>query len=499
MKRQPNRNLLDFRGRPTQVPRVLTASRILLCILSALCGCAREPGILVNIASWPDGVERIRVRPTLAGSLGTDIYVGREQSRFVVRLPVGSPGTVQLDAVGLDGVDCKLAHGRLMEHVPADSNYFVERTLELSTLSPRECIFDRAARFDVDLGPSSVAVADVNNDQKQDLVVAGYSRSGVYLLLGNGRGSFGMPAKFSLGKDPNGKDQEGPLSIVAGDFNGDLRTDVATANYVSGGVSVLFGNKLGALEPVTAIAIGDATLPSSIVKGDWNGDGKLDLAVANYGGHSFSLLRGDGNRGFLLDSTFCVSGSAPCDVVRPYSLAVADLDGDQRSDLVVTGYVARNVSMFLGNGVGAFGTASPFPVGLNPEGIAVGDFNGDGRPDLVTANSGTNDVTVLLNGKFADARNAAVGAAPISIVVADFNGDQKLDVVVANFGTQAVPGNQISVLLGNGQGGFGPATQFAVAAFPQAVAIGDFNGDGRPDLVVANNGDSSISILLNQF
>ncbi len=472
---------------------------VFVCLLVFSLSCGREPGILVNIAEWPDGVERIRVRPTLAGSPGTDIYLTKDQSRFVVRLPVGSQGEVQLDAVGLDGVDCKLARGRLSEPEAPSAGQVVDRTLELSPFSPRECIFGSAARFDVDLGPSSVAVADFNNDQRQDLVVAGYSRSGVYLLLGNGRGSFGMPAKFSLGKDANGKDQTGPLSIVVGDWNGDLRTDVATANYTSGGVSVLFGNTLGALEPVTAIAIGDTTFPSSIVTGDWNGDRKLDLAVANHGGNTISLFEGDDNRGFTLSRTFCVGRLAPCADLRPYTLAVVDLDGDQKSDLVVTGYLGHNVSMFLGNGTGSFGAASSFPVGSYPEGIAVGDFNGDGRPDLVTANSGTNDVTLLLNGTFAEAKNAVVGAAPISVVVADFNEDQKLDVAVANFGTTAVPGKEVSVLLGNGQGGFGPATQFTVASHPQAVAVGDFDEDGKPDLAVVNNGDGSVSILLNRF
>jgi len=480
-----------------------------LCLLLFTVACDREPGILVNIAMWPDGVGRIRVRPTLGGSLGTDIYVGRDQSRFVVRLPVGTQGTVQLDADGFDDVDCKVASGSLTEQVPAGSGYFVERTLELVPKLQRECIFAPEVRYGVGSQPSSVAVADFNGDQNLDLVVANYGNTNVGLLLGDGHGVFGSATNSPMGI--------GPLFVVAGDLNGDQKPDVATANFVEHDVSVRLGTFLGGLSALTNIPIivplkdMGMPAPSSIAIGELNGDGIPDLVITKHLSNEISVLRGDGLGGFRLDSTFCASEMSPCEPTRPYTVAVTDLDGDQKSDLVFTNYTTGDLRVLRGNGSGGFSWAGSYRVGDYPEGIAVADLNRDGRPDLITANSGSNTVSVLLNLPGGLAPPPApvgpfpVGIGPISIAIADFNGDQKLDLAVANYGTPAVHGQDISVLLGNGVGGFGSAMSFPVGFRPQSVAIGDFNRDGRPDLAVANSeadpgkSVSSVSILLNRF
>src|SRR3989442_975233 len=128
-----------------------------------------------------------------------------------------------------------------------------------------------------------------------------------------------------------------------------------------------------------------------------------------------------------------------------------------------------------------------FAVGPNPRPVAVGDFNGDGRPDLAVANNYSNDVSVLLgngDGTFQPAQSYVVGNYPGSVAVGDFNGDGRPDLAVTN-----AISNTVSVLLGNGDGTFQPAQSFAAGLNPYSVAVGDFNGDGRPDLATVINGD----------
>src|SRR6266536_995671 len=179
----------------------------------------------------------------------------------------------------------------------------------------------------------------------------------------------------------------------------------------------------------------------------------------------------------------------------PSSVAAGDFNGDGRQDLAVANTFSNNVSILLGNGNGTFGAATNFAAGNGPLSVAVGDFNGDGRQDLAVVNRLSTNVSILLgngNGTFGAATNFAVGNGPLSVVLGDFNGDGRQDLAVANQFSA-----NVSILLGNGNGTFGAATNFAGGTGPLSVAVGDFNGDGRQDLAVANQFSDNVAILLN--
>ncbi|HKV61586.1 MAG TPA: VCBS repeat-containing protein, partial [Candidatus Acidoferrum sp.] len=172
----------------------------------------------------------------------------------------------------------------------------------------------------------------------------------------------------------------------------------------------------------------------------------------------------------------------------PAAVALGDFNGDGRVDLVVADWGPPGVSILLNNSDGTFQTAHSFIAGTNPSSVAVGDFNGDGKLDLAISNWGSNNVSVLLgngDGTFQAAVSFAAGSSPRSVAVADFNHDGKLDIVVANWGCsgfQSCPASNVSVLLGNGDGTFQAVRNFPVGEAPVSVAVGDFNGDGIPDL-----------------
>ena len=290
--------------------------------------------------------------------------------------------------------------------------------------------------------------------------------------------SFKTPVNFAItGIAPN--------SVALGDFNGDGKQDLAVANQSSGNVSILLGNGNGSFGAATNFAAGFGSI--SVAAGDFNGDGKQDLAVANANSNNVSILLGNGNGSFGSPINIPVGSN-------PNSVAVGDFNGDGRQDLAVANFNSGNVSILLGNGNGSFGTATNFVVGSGPTSVAVGDFNGDERQDLAVANANSNNVSILLGngaGSFGAVTNFAVGSSPNSVTVGDFNGDGRQDLAVANFNS----GN-VSILLGNGAGSFGTATNFVVGSGPTSVAVGDFNGDGRRDLAVANFNSDSVSILL---
>ncbi len=340
----------------------------------------------------------------------------------------------------------------------------------------------------VGTNPDSVAVGDFNGDGIQDLAVSNYGGNNVTILLGDGSGGFSpaMGSPFAAGS--------GPRSVAVGDFNADGIQDLAVTSPSSNNVTILLGSGSGGFSAATGSPFPAGAGPVSLAVGDFNGDGIPDLATADYSSNSVTVLLGNGSGGFsaALGSPFPVG-------TNPESVAVGDFNGDGIPDLATANYASNNVTLLLGNGLGGFSAApeSPFFVGSTPASMAVGDFNGDGLPDLATASLSDDRVTVLLgngSGSFSAAAGSpfAVGIGPLSLAVGDFNGDGIQDLATADFAS-----NNVTVLLGNASGSFSAATgsPFAVGASPAYVAVGDFNGDGRTDLVAATDGNN-LTLLL---
>ena len=268
--------------------------------------------------------------------------------------------------------------------------------------------------------------------------------------------------------------------IAAADFNGDHKLDVVTIDNFGNDIQVWLGNGDGTFQNPITIAVGAG--PTDLAIGDFNGDGIPDIAVVNDTYPStISILLGKGNGTFQASVNRSVTGNA----IR--SLAAADFNGDGKLDLAVTSQVVglpTGLYVTLGNGDGTFQVPPDYPVGQNPDFVAIGDVNGDGRPDIVVTSNASNTVSVLLgkaNGTFAAAVNYPVGSGPSSVAIADFNGDGKPDLAVSNLGDLTV-----SILLGNGDGTFRAQKKTSVTLGAESLAAGDFNKDGKQDLAVVS-------------
>ena len=342
--------------------------------------------------------------------------------------------------------------------------------------------FRAAANYSVGISPFSIAVSDFNGDGKPDLAVANSISGDVSVLLGKGDGTFQAAVNYVAGIYP--------VSVAVGDFNDDGSPDLVVANEESDNVSVLLGKGDGTFQSAVNYCAGAG--PRSVAVGDFNKDGKTDLIVANWFSHHVSMLVGRG------DGTFQSAVNYPAGS-SPVSVSVADFNGDGKLDLAVANvgwaqdYPESGISVLPGVGDGTFQSAiRTGAAGLIPGPMAVGDFNGDGRVDAAVVERRSASVSVLLgkgDATFQTAVNYSVSGSPISIVAADFDGDGKPDLAVANQNSTNSPGlGNVSILLGRGDGTFLTSINYGVGTNPVSIAAADFNGDGKPDLVVANGG-----------
>ena len=502
-----------------------------------------QPATSVQVGSGPDAIAIGKF--TSSGHM--DIAVANQQSGDVSILLGNGDGTFQpAVSYSIGGQPTAIVAGDFDQNgtldlavADADSGGGAGSVVILSGVG--DGTFVAGSPITVGVDPSAIVAGHFGGDAALDLAVANRNADSsntslgggsVSILRGDGHGGFAAAADYAVGDQPT--------SIAVGDINGDGQLDLAVANAGGDDISLLFGNAGASFQPEQRLDLraegpvqNAGSFTSAVTLGDFNGDGRLDVALANSIDSRVLIAAGNGNGGFAAASSITVSG-------QPSALVAADFLGNHRLDFATANGFGSTVSVRLGLGDGTFQTLQGAAIGSGPNGIVATDFNadgqvdlattsstggsallgmgdgtfqpqsffatgsltavaaadlnGDGRPDLVSANGSAGTISVqfgLGDGTFAAPVEYAAGDAPFAIAIGDLNGDGRPDIVTANFLS-----NTVSVLLNNGNGTFSEAGQFDVGQGPQSIAIGDFDGDGRMDIAVANHLSGDVSILL---
>jgi hypothetical protein len=370
--------------------------------------------------------------------------------------------------------------------------------------------FDGNVDFGTGNNPYAVAIADIDGDGKPDIVAVNATSNTVSVLQNNSSGSSIGSASFK-GKMDFSVDAN-PSAISIGDVDGDGRPDVVVAYQLGKQVSVLLNNSSpGAVSFLAKTDFSCRGNSSAVAIGDIDRDGKPDIVVANFLNNNVSVLKNSTAGGGL-------SFAGPVDFVTgnaPGSLCISDLDGDGKADLVVGNYASNTVSVLQNqsaNGTidaSTFGGKVDLPLGGAPTGLFAGDIDGDGKPDIVVSNynASRNAVTILQNNSsgpgslgstsFASGVDFTTGNQPVAVGMADLDGDGKVDMVTADYNS-----NSVTVLRNTSSGSISVSslvskTDFTTGNTPYGLAVGDLDGDSKPDIVSVNDAAGTLSVLHN--
>lgn len=348
----------------------------------------------------------------------------------------------------------------------------------------------------------SIVAVDLNGDGNLDLVANGLLQNEVYALLGNGDGTF-QPSQQDAGDGNNTAYPtqaypvaDAPAYLAVGDFNRDGKPDLAVTEYQGGSVALLINNTLPTPQPggdsfaaPVAVSGGNGNMADSVAVQDFNRDGKQDVAIAYLEDNTVGILLNQG-AGTFGTATFYPVGH------QPYAVTSGDLNGDGYPDLVTANTADGTVSVLLNkgtSGAGTFASAVTYSVGHDPFQVAIGDLNGDGIPDLAVANNGDNTISILYGaagGTFTAGPTLTTGTQPYGIAIGDFSNNGVNDIAVTCYST-----SQLYVFSNNGSGAFGSPNIYSTDTNPAGLVIGDFNRDGKLDIVTGNTTANDISFF----
>lgn len=372
-------------------------------------------------------------------------------------------------------------------------------TIEVPAANSPAALSFRQITINTGKGARFVAVADVNEDGKPDLIVANDEAETLTVLLGDGRGNFHIApgSLIPAGHLPN--------DIAVADMNRDGHQDLVIANHQSPYIRILLGDGKGGfgLAPGSPIDVHSNPHPHGVAVGAFSGRGLEDVVTDSWGNNKVELLLGDGKGGLQTPGRYFNVGRRPYE--RPRS---ADFNNDGLPDIVTTNLDDDTVTVLLSNGKGGFHEAagSPFPAGAKPWQMAIGDFNRDKKPDLAiipyerdVPHAEQVAVKVLVgNGKGGlDSSHSQPLSlegchGPNGLATGDLNGDGFPDIVVhcAESRTLAIflgaPGLHFSRINEPAESGWG------------GVAVADLNGDGKADIVTANHDNATITVYLSK-